>query len=114
MAEDNKIDLQNQVKKELEESLIIEDSERQFWLQNLLVLPEQTLKDLLQILKPKNEAINEMIETALSQDQNQEHLKALRQDISKIKAEAFKIEEKGASSQEETVQAKLLEELENL
>lgn len=106
--------LRNQVKQEFESSLIIDELERKFWLDNLNQLPQPTLENLLKILKPKNEAVNKMIETALSQDQNQEHLTKIKQEFANIKKEAFKIEEKGESSQEKTVQAKLLEELENL
>lgn len=110
--EENK--LRTQLKLELERSILVEPADRDFWLANLADMPLPVVKNLLNILVTKNAQIDSYIETALSQDTSQEHLKALRSQVAAIKKQAYKLEEKGVSRGEEGEEEKLLQQLEDL
>jgi hypothetical protein len=103
--------LKLQLKTELERSILLEPEDRNFWLENLATLPLNTVQNLLNILHPKNELVDSYIDAALSQDVNQEHLKALQNKIKKIKQEAFKIEEKSETKSEQQTGEDLLGKL---
>jgi len=114
MPESNRTDeLKLQVKRELERSILITPEDREFWLSNLETLPIHTLQNLIKILKPKNDATDEMIETALSQDKAEEHLNALRADVARIKQHARGLEEKSGKKSEEKEEEELLKQLDD-
>lgn len=107
-------ELKIQLRKELERSIIIEPADRQFWLSNLDTLPLPTIQNLLKILRPKNDAVESMMETALAQDKNEEHLKALRTEVARIKQNAFQLEEKSEHQTEEKAEEELLKQLDDV
>lgn len=106
--------LRDQLKTELERSVLVEPTDREYWLSELDNLPMPIVNNLLKILTPRNAQIDSYVETALSQDQNQEHLKALRQQVATIKKQAYKLEEKGVSRGEAGEEEELLQQLEDL
>lgn len=107
-------ELKTQLKIELERSILLEESDRTYWLLSLPNLNLTAVQNLLEILRSKNQQVDQYIDKALSADQKQEHLTKLRADISRIKQGAFKIEEKSESGQQNQQQEDLLKELDNL
>lgn len=107
-------ELKEQLRKEIEKSILIEDKEKTFWLEQIDVLPIESIERLLGYIKPKNDQVDEYIDTALAQDKNQEHLKQLKQDVAKIKKTYFKSAEGGQQKQEEEKGEELLKQLEDL
>lgn len=103
--------LREQLKNELERSILVEPTDRDFWLANLKAIPLQSVKNLLNILVNRNVQVDAFVETALAQDKNQEHLTALRKKITDIKKSAYKLEEKGESKSEKKQEEDLLRQL---
>ncbi len=104
-------ELKIQLRHELEKSLLIDPEDRQFWLSNLETLPIPTVQNLLKIIQPKNAATDQMIETALAQDTDQEHLKTLQAQVIRIKQKARGLEEKSGRKKEELQGEELLKQL---
>jgi len=102
------------LRQELERSLLIEPADQDFWLANVDNMPLAIVRNLLKILSPKNAQVDSYIETALAQDQNGEHLKALQSQIAAIKKQAFQKEENQTAQKEERQSEELLEELNHL
>ena len=107
-------ELKTQLQIELERSVLLEESDRTYWLLALPNLPLTAVQNLLEILRTKNQQVDQYIDKALSADEHQEHLAKLRADIARIKQGAFKIEEKSQSGQQTQQQEDLLKELDQL
>jgi hypothetical protein len=106
--------LRQKLKEELEKSLLLEKEDRHYWLENLPNLPLPIVENLLKSLVPKNDQVNNYINAALAQDQNQEHLKALKLKTKQIIQGAFKLEEKSESGTEQQSSEELLQKLQDL
>lgn len=113
-TQDRLEELKMQLKSELEKSMLIDEPDRDFWLDSLPNLPIVTVQNLLEALRPKNQLVTEYINAALGQDENQEHLTALKNKIKSIKQNAFKVEEKSVSKSEEKTGEDLLEKLDQV
>ncbi len=108
---DRLLELRTQLKTELEKSFIIDQADKDFWLSNLDQLPLPTIQNLLDKIAPKNALVDNYIDTALSQDQNQEHVKALKADLNRIKQHAFQLEEGSQSGEKQAQEEELLKKL---
>lgn len=106
--------LKLELKAELESSLLLDETDREFWLANLADLPITTVQKLLAALQPKNRLVNSYIEAALEKDTNGNHLRDLQNQIKKIKRDAFKIEEKSDTSTEQKMEEVLLSKLDDV
>ena len=102
------------LRQELERSILVEANDREYWLANVDTVPMPIVRNLLKILTPKNALVDSYLETALAQDKNEEHLKALRSQVATIKKQAFQQEETKVTQKEEHQTEELLEELQNL
>lgn len=111
---DRLTELKKQLLKEIERSILIEDEDKKYWLEQVETLPIDSIERLLGYIKPKNDKVDEYIDTALAQDKNQEHLKQLKRDVAQIKKTYFKAEEGGQKQQEEEKGEELLKQLEDL
>lgn len=103
--------LRKELEEELKRSLLLEEADRQFWLDNLATLPLPLVQKLLSILAPRNAQVDGFIETALSQDSKQEHLTSLRHQVAAYKKQAYRLEEKGLAGSERQEEERLLEQL---
>lgn len=104
-------ELRAQLKTELEKSFIIEQQDKDFWLANLDQLPVTTIQNLLDKITPKNALVDNYIDTALAQDQDQEHVKALKTELNRIKQHAFQLEEGSQSGEKQAQEEELLKKL---
>lgn len=111
---DHLIELQKQLKIELEQSILLEESERNYWLLALPTLKITAIQGLLDILRASNSQVDQYIEKALSADQKEEHLKNLRADIARIKQHAFQLEEQSEAGIQSAEQENLLRKLDDL
>jgi len=107
----NKQQIREELKKELEKCLLIEKTERDFWLKNLPTLPFNTALNVLKSLEAKNNQFEEYVMTVLANDPDQKYLKQLKADIKKIKQNAFKLEE---GEEAKVAESKLLEDLDKI
>lgn len=107
-------ELRTQLKTELEKSFIIDQEDKDFWLSNLDQLPAPTIQNLLDKITPKNALVDSYIDTALAQDQNQEHLKSLKADLNRIKQHAFQLEEGSQSGEKQAQEEELLKKLDEV
>jgi hypothetical protein len=103
--------MREQLREELKRSLLLEEADRQFWLDNLATLPLPLVQNLLAILVPRNARVDGFIETALAQDGKQEHLTSLRRQVAAYKKQAYRLEEKGQAGSEREEEERLLEQL---
>jgi hypothetical protein len=112
MPDQNRLEeLKMQLKNELERSILVDQEDRDFWLAQLPTLNLVTVQHLLDTLTPSNAIVDSYVDTALAQDENQEHLIALKAKFANIKKEALRIEEKSQNKGESAEEEKLLEEL---
>jgi hypothetical protein len=110
MAEKNNTnitDLENEIRR----SLLIDEEEKTYWLENLDVLPVQVFETVLRIIKEKNWVVDKYVDAALKADANiipelKNKLKQLKKKIAAFK----EIQETGAENAEE----RLLEEIQKL
>jgi hypothetical protein len=106
--------LQLKLKNELENSILVDQEDRDFWLAQLPELNETTVQHLLETLSPANQLVNSYVDTALAQDQNQEHLIALKAKFDQIKRNALKLEEKSSSKTDLSQTEDLLKKLDKI
>ena len=107
-------ELKKILREEIERSILIEDAEKKYWLDQLETLPLESVKRLINMIKPRNEKVDGLVELALSQDKNQEHLKKLKQEFAKIKKGYLQLEEGAEHEEEEEKGEKLLKQLDDL
>lgn len=103
--------LRQQLRDELTRSILVTDADRQYWLDNLDTLPLPIIQNLLAILPPRNAQVDGFIETALAQDQKQEHLTSLRRQVAAHKKQAYRLEEKGHVADQRQKEEELLRQL---
>jgi hypothetical protein len=101
------------LRRELERSILVDPEDRAFWLSQVETLSISSVKRILSYIQPKNAKVDDFIETALAQDQKQEHLAKLKQQFAQIKREAFLLEEKGQTTSEQKQEEDLLKQLED-
>jgi hypothetical protein len=106
--------LQLQLKNELENSILVEPEDRDFWLAQIPQLDSGTIQRLLETLTPANQLVNTYVDTALAEDKNQEHLLALKAKFDQIKKTALKLEEKTTSKSEQSQTEELLKQLDQI
>lgn len=107
-------ELKLQLKNELERSILVDPEDRDFWLSQIPNLNLATVQSLLDTLAPANATVDSYVDAALSQDQNQEHLIALKAKFANIKKEALHIEEKSQSKGESAQSEELLKKLDQI
>lgn len=107
-------ELRQQLQDELQKTLLLEDEDRAYWLENLTSLPQPIIENLLTSLLPKNQLVDSYIQIALSQDKNQEHLKALKSQVRQIKQQAYNIEEKSQTPTQQKSEEDLLKQLDKI
>ena len=105
---EKKLLIQN-LKKEMEKSLLLETADKQYWLQNLETFPELMLSSFYNFLKPKNDLVDEAIMRTLRQ--NPDALPDLKNKIAKIKRTLQELEE---NEEKNTSSVNLEEQLKNL
>ena len=103
--------LRQKLQQELERSLLLEEEDRAYWLENLAALPIQVVENLLKTLTPKNQLVNTYINAALAQDKDQEHLKELKAKVKRIIQQAYQVEETADTKSEQKNEADLLQQL---
>lgn len=106
--------LRSELKNELENSILVDAEDRDFWLAQLPELPESTLQHVLDAIAPANQQVNAYIDAALAQDQNQEHLIALKAKFDQIKKTALKLEEKSSGKADVSQTEDLLKKLDKI
>lgn len=107
-------ELQQQLKTELERSILVDAEDRDFWLAQLPELNLSTVQHLLEAVSPANATVDSYVDTALAQDQNQEHLIALKAKFDQIKRTALQMEEKSTSKTELSQSEDLLKQLDQI
>lgn len=107
----SKTNSKKQFNQELQKSLLLDDTVKQYWLANADNLPEELLQNLYGVVKTKNDKIDEYIRVALANDPDHQILNELRTTIAKIKKDALGLEEKSQSIDPE---AELEAQLKNL
>lgn len=80
--------------REFERSLLLDDGVKKYWIQNADQLPEPLLQNLYQVVKAKNDKVDEYIRAALADDPDHKILQELKTTVSKIKKETRELEEK--------------------
>jgi len=106
--------LRQKLQEELQRSILLEDAEKAYWLSQLPELPRLSIENLLKTLIPKNQVADMYIQTALSQDKQQEHLKSLQPKVKKIIQQAYQVEEKTEVKTAEKTEEDLLGQLDDL
>ncbi|MGL5830595.1 MAG: hypothetical protein ACRCZE_00415 [Candidatus Altimarinota bacterium] len=106
--------LQQQLKNELERSVLVEPEDRDYWLAQLPELNLVSIQHLLEAIAPANATVDSYVDTALAQDQNQEHLIALRAKFDQIKRTALQLEEKSSNQTELSQSEDLLKQLDQI
>jgi len=84
--------LLQQVEENLQQSLLLDDNEKAFWLFDLKNLPIHTLENILAELKKNNDLVDEYVKMALVNDVKHEYLQGLKAEIHSMKNKAFQIE----------------------
>lgn len=99
------------LKTEIEKSILLDETEKQYWLDILDKLPDVILEGMYKTIKAKNDLMQTYISTALKNDPDHEYLNQLKTKIKKIKNTALQISEKEQSVDAESL---LVEKLANL
>ncbi len=102
---------ENLLKNKISHSLLLPQSEKEFWLNKIETLPDINLERLLSEFQEKNKVIDRYIQTALQNDPNHQHLSEMKALIINLKKEAFQLEGK---SEEQDADALLEKNLSNL
>lgn len=103
-----------QLESELKRSMLISEEDRLFWLQELPTLPTASVENLLKILKPKNQQVDEYLDAGLQSDQTQSYLMAIKAEVIKTKKQARQAEEKSQSTTEEQSSEDLMQQLDQI
>jgi hypothetical protein len=93
--------LKSELRTELEKCVILPREEKEYWLSMLEKLPLQSIRNVLKIVKEKNEIVEKGLQAAA--DTEQKSLAELKSMIKKVKEGAFELEHKaeGKSAEEE-------------
>ena len=96
---------------ELNRNLLLPETEKKFWRENIETMPDVLLKSLYQKIKASNKTTDKYLKIALKEDQAGNYLKELKAKIKAIKKQATALEE---SSQKESAEDYLSKAMEKL
>ncbi len=99
-----------QFKAEVQRSLLLEDSDKQYWTTNTATLPESLINYFYNLIKAKNKLIDSYIQKAI--EQKPELVAEFKNKITKLKKDLLKLEEKESSTR--SAEEILEQELKNL
>lgn len=104
-------DLIKKLIEEIKKTILLEEPEKKYWLENLGKMPQSLLQKFLLALESKNIIVEEYILTALKNDPDNKYHADLKARILKIKETAFAMDEKGDVKNAED---DLLKQIQNL
>ncbi len=97
-----------QFKSEVQKSLLLEEADKQYWLENAEKLPVSLIKAFFEELKKKNNVMNSYIQAAVDADPSL--ISELKNQLRSIQSHILKLKEKSESSGEkieETLESQL-------
>lgn len=97
-------------KTEVQRSLLLEEADKVYWLENAEKLPVSLVEAFFDLIKAKNELIDVYIQKAI--EEKPELVAEFKNKITKLKKDLLKLEEKESSNQ--SAEAILEQELKNL
>lgn len=103
--------IEKRLKEEIQKCIILDPEDRDFWLSQIDILPNNILENVISIVEKKNKLMDEYISAALEKDLNHLYLTKLKQHIQLLKEKAFAIDESGEKTSAEIL---LEEELNRL
>lgn len=92
---------------ELQRSHLLDDGVRDYWIYNTDQLPEPLLKNLYQVVKSKNDKVEQCIRVALDNDPDHQFLKELKEKVKEIKKGSLALEEAQTSDAEGLLEEQL-------
>lgn len=102
------IDLKNQAKNLIQESLTLDWDQKQFWLQKINDMPTELLAKFIKSVKENNDFMNRGFEAALKNDPEQKYLKNLQKTIQTLQKEGHELyDKKIAQSADEELEQQL-------
>ena len=97
------INFLTQFRSELQKSLLLEEVDKQYWLENCEKLPVAFLKSVYRLIRGKNKMMEKYIHTALENDTDHVHLADLKAKIKKLKLQSMEIDEKIQSDEADII-----------
>lgn len=86
---------------ELERSLLLEETEKDYWRNRAATMPLQILQNTCTLIKKKNQIVDKYISAALDEDPSGNYQKGLQELINKIKTDTYSIEQKSEQAEAE-------------
>ena len=81
----------------LKKCILLRDSEKQFWLDNALLLPTTMVQSVLKEVNEKNRIIDNYLLAALEANPNKSYAEELKSMVNNARNKAIEIEEKTSS-----------------
>jgi hypothetical protein len=106
--------LRQKLKDELQRTILLEEPDRAYWLENLLTIPLPIVENILKTIVPKNQIVDAYVETAMASQTPEQLLQSLKLQVQQIKQQAYRIEEKSESKTEQKTGEDILGQLNNL
>ena len=104
MADDRK-KKEKLLKEAINRSILVDDEEKVFWLENVSTLPDPILDNVLKAFSSNNEITDEYINTAIKDNPDKDYFAEIKNKVMQIKKAAIEMDE-------EESKAKLDEDLE--
>lgn len=105
------LDVYKKLVEEIKKSLLLDDADKQYWLENGKNLPDVIIEGVYNAVKAKNDLMQIYIKTALKNDPDQNYLKQLKTKIKEIKSETLKLSEKEQTADADEILAAQLAKL---
>ncbi len=106
-------DTTQKLKKELLRCLLLNDDDKNYWLENADTLPQMVIEGVYKTLKEKNDLMETYMNVALQNDPDHKHVLELEEKIKNMRRNVLKKDE-SAVTKNEDAEALLAEKLANL
>lgn len=80
--------------KALQESILLEEEEKQYWIAHLSELSPLFLESICEVVESKNQLIKDYVRAALADDTDQQYLQQLKTKIKNLRSSTLALAEK--------------------
>jgi hypothetical protein len=92
-----------QFKSAMESCLLLDDADKQYWLENAEKIPMDVLRNVYREVQKKNKSVEKFIKTALENDPDHLYLAELKNKVAKLKRNTKEMAEKAGETEPENI-----------